>query len=167
MKFNYIIAAQIALSSVSIAAQPYEDVTALDLKVVEITGSEIGKPNGALAPIDRRLKLAQCPEAIIVETPRLQAVTLRCAALGWRIRVPLTMSNTSSANYEMSTKAEFLVRRGDPVELIISGDDYQIDATAIALDDGAINSAVRVKVPTIKTPLLATVKSRGVVFMPD
>ena len=62
----------------------FEDLQALDNRI------------SAVAPqaeqVDKRLKLAQCPDAPIVAPPAGGAVIVRCPALGWRLRVPVKAS---------------------------------------------------------------------------
>jgi hypothetical protein len=57
----------------------FEDLQALDSRI------------SAIAPqaeqVDKRLKLAQCPDTPIVAPPVGGAVIVRCPALGWRLRV--------------------------------------------------------------------------------
>src|SRR3546814_5565033 len=82
--------------------------------VVAKFGAAIGQPGGPAAPIDRRLKLAACPDTPSVEGPVMGAAVIRCAPVGWRIRVPLRAGEMAAA----SDKAAILIKKGDPVQLI-------------------------------------------------
>jgi flagellar basal body P-ring formation protein FlgA len=159
-----ITIATAALPTASSAQQSnrheYEDIAALDDQVASfITRSAQGK-GSSIVPIDRRLKLARCPQTPVIDPPALGAVAVRCLALGWRIRVGLVeQTQTFSA---VSDNA-IAVRRGDAVELIIGGDGFDVSASGVALDDGAVGKSIRVKMPTGKNPLTAMVRGAGAV----
>jgi flagellar basal body P-ring formation protein FlgA len=117
------------LTSAPLAAQTFEDIKALDAYVAtSAPGAQ---------PIDPRLKLARCPEAIIVDPPALGAVAVRCPALGWRIRVTLAA--------EAKAEVANVIRRGDPVDLVSSGNGFEVSTRAVALEDAAPGRPVRVK----------------------
>ena len=84
-----------------LAAQQFEDVASLDAQVA--VNAE------AAQPIDRRLKLARCPEAVLIDPPALSAVAVRCKSLGWRIRVPLVQAAKNAA-------PEIVIHRGDAID---------------------------------------------------
>ena len=140
-----------------LAAQAFEDIAALDAQVASSIGTE---GTGSIIPIDRRLKLARCPQLPLIDPPALGAIAVRCAPLGWRIRVGLVQYTSSTI---APTAPETLVHRGDAVELIVGGDGFDVSATAIALEDGALNKAIRVKTLTSKNPMIAVVKGAGAV----
>src|SRR3546814_2496880 len=67
--------------------QRFEDINGLEAMVVAKFGAAIGQPGGPAAPIDRRLKLAACPDTPSVEGPVMGAAVIRCAPVGWRIQI--------------------------------------------------------------------------------
>ena len=81
-----------AVLAVPAHAQSFENLERLDNRVAAALGAMIGEPGGAMRPIDRRLRLAPCPEPAVVGEPIMGAVAVRCDSLGWRIRVPLVAS---------------------------------------------------------------------------
>ncbi len=144
----------------SLAAQAFEDIAALDEQIAASLGAGA---DSMPTPIDSRLKLARCPQIPVIDPPALGAVAIRCLPLGWRIRVNLKQTKQRAAQ----DNAHITVRRGDAVELIISGESYDVSANAIAMDDGTIGKAIRVKTLTSKNPVLAIVKGTGSVQIFD
>ena len=89
------IAAISAITSLAFLAAPaqaqqFENLDRLDSIVAMTVGANIGEPGGAAAPVDRRLKLAVCPDVPQVSGPVFGAAMVECKSVGWRIRVPLT-----------------------------------------------------------------------------
>jgi flagella basal body P-ring formation protein FlgA len=113
---NYLLAAGLlALPGIAHAAG-FQDLAVVERAVVIAAGADIGEPGGPLAPVDRRLKLAACPK-VAADPPAMNAITVRCPALGWRLRVPLARSEATSVAAAPSSSAAPVVRRGDVVEL--------------------------------------------------
>ncbi len=132
------------------AAQPFEDLDRIDAEIADLYGPD------AAQPVDRRLKLAPCPDGVSIEPPAGDMIAVRCISRGWRIRVTVARANVV---------AEPLVRRGEQVELMMTGGGYGVSSAATALDEGAEGKNIRVKTPTSKTVLVATVKGRGIVVI--
>lgn len=133
-------AAGLLLMGSAAAAQPFQDVAALDAQVEAALGAAIGEPGGAAAPVDRRLKLAACPGPVSIGAPAMGAVAVRCAELGWRIRVPLVRVRTAAVE-----EPEPIVRKGDQVELRAASGSFSVSTVAIAEEDGAIGDRIRVR----------------------
>ena len=127
----------------------FEDLQALDNRI------------SAVAPqaeqVDKRLKLAQCPDAPIVAPPAGGAVIVRCPALGWRLRVPV------KASLDQAAAPEIVIRKGEMVECVSDGQGFAVSTTMMALEDAAVGQPVRVKSLTSSTTMTAYVKTRGVV----
>ena len=51
-----------------------------DLDAVDATATQAA--DGAIRPVDRRLRLAACPDILVADPPALDSVTVRCPALG-------------------------------------------------------------------------------------
>lgn len=120
----------ILFAATPLAAQSFEDVRALDAQVAAVAGDAL--------PIDPRLKLARCPEAVVIDPPVLGAIAVRCPALGWRIRVTRRVTEAPAAK-------AITIRRGDPVDLVSHGEGFEVSTRAIAMEDAAIGQPVRVK----------------------
>ena len=138
-------------------AQAFEDLDRLDSRIEVLTGAAPGEPGGAVAPIDRRLKLVACPQPASIEWSGSDALAVRCPAIGWRLRVGI------AANGSHQVKAEPSVHRGDTVEVSVRGDAFDVTTTAIALDDGAIGASVRLKLGAAGTQSSAIVTGPGTV----
>ncbi|HTH27046.1 MAG TPA: flagellar protein, partial [Sphingobium sp.] len=67
-------------------AQGFENLDRIDSLVATTVGADIGQPGGAIAPVDRRLRLVACPQIPAVEGPVFGAAIVRCDKIGWRIR---------------------------------------------------------------------------------
>jgi flagellar basal body P-ring formation protein FlgA len=144
---------------VSATAQAIEDFDAIDRRIAIALGGAESDAGLLAQPIDRRLKLAACPSPATIDPPALGAVAVRCAPLGWRIRVPLKGGGQSSG--------ELLVRKGDTVELAYAGSGFAIVTSALAQEDGRLGQAVRVKSPTGAALVTAQVRGVGRVSIDD
>ena len=142
----------------------FEDLDALQTRVVAALGAGIGEPGGPSTPIDRRMKLASCPEAAVIEAPTYGAATIRCEPLGWRIRVPLVRSAAIQAG--AVAQAEPVVRKGDQVELRAAGGEFQVSTTVVAEEDGAPGDRIRVRGELKAPSIIAEVDGPGRVFLP-
>jgi len=137
-----------ALASAPAAAAPFQNIDALEARLINALGAGVGEPGGLAAPIDRRLKLATCPQSVTIDPPALGAVALRCVPLGWRIRVPLQRLSGAAASVgatAMVAKVEPAVRRGDPVDLVAETGGFSVSVNAVAQEDGAPGARIRVK----------------------
>lgn len=152
-----------ALCSAPAYAQGFENLDVLQARVVGALGAGIGEPGGPASPLDRRMKLAACPELAVFEAPQLGAVTIRCEPLGWRIRVPLVRSASIET---AAVKALPAVRKGDQVELRASGGAFQVSMVAIAEEDGAPGDRIRVRHGPKEPAVIAEVDGPGTVFLP-
>jgi flagella basal body P-ring formation protein FlgA len=146
-------------------AEGFEDLAALDRKVVATLGADFGDPGGPARPIDKRLKLAACPQAATVEPPAMGAVIVRCEPLGWRIRVALTRpaGGTAQASAE---KPEPIIRKGDQVQLTALTGSFSVSTPAIAEQDGAPGDRIRVRSETRKGVIIGLVMPDGRVTLP-
>ena len=151
-----------ALSAAPASAGGFQDLDALQARVVAALGADIGQPGGPAQPIDRRLKLAACPQPVSVEAPVLSAATVRCEALGWRIRVPV-VSLTSAVR---AAKAEPIVRKGDQVEVLAEGAAFSVSTLGIADQDGAPGDHIRVRSGTKAGAIIGEVGQDGRIFLP-
>lgn len=126
-------------------AATFQDIPALQARLSAALGAGVGEPGGPAVPIDRRLKLAQCPQTVAIDPPAMGAVALRCASLNWRIRVPLARLAAMPAASARMVKADPVVRRGDPVDLVAEQAGFSVSIAAVAQEDGAPGSRIRVR----------------------
>ena len=171
------LVAALVLSSLAAPAmaQNFENLERLDSLVAASVSANRGEPGGPVAPIDRRLRLAVCPQPPVVEPPRMNAATVSCPSIGWRIRVPLAMSGQAAAprnaaDYSAPSAAPshaIVVKKGDPVQLVAGNSSFTISRIMIADEDGAIGAMIRVRQDSRAAPVTARVESSGVVRIPS
>jgi flagella basal body P-ring formation protein FlgA len=106
--------------------------TALIAQIAAFTGQPVD--------LDPRLAPPDCagPPAIAWLPPGRSAVSVTCAAPGWRLFVPV-------AAVSPSPPAAPLVRRGDVVAVSASGDGFRITVDAVAESDAATGERVRLR----------------------
>ena len=145
-------------------ANDFEDFDRLDARIAELAAVTGEKADA----IDRRIKLARCPEAPALEKGGIGMIAIRCPALGWRLRVSTNAAPANPATHGKVQIAETpVVRKGEAVNVMVVGDDFSISYVATAMDDGAVGSSVRVKFSTQGAFLTAKVTAPGKVQMAD
>lgn len=126
----------------SALAGAFHDPAAIDASIVEaLTGSGI-----TARPVDRRLKLATCPEALQVDPPVLGAIAVRCAALNWRVR--LLVDNV------VRGATPVVIRRGDPVSVNFVAPGFSVTTSGIAESEARAGERVRVRVEQKADPVM-------------
>ena len=147
-----------ALCAAPAVAQGFEDLGALETRLVAALGAGIGEAGGPSNPIDRRLKLAACPQPAMFDAPKLGAVTVSCEPLGWRIRVPLARSASVTM---AAAKVEPIIRRGDQVEVVAMGGAFTVSTLAVADEDGAPGERIRLRSDRRSSPIFGEVTEDG------
>ena len=152
-------------------AQGFENLEMLDNRVAAALGANIGEPGGATTPIDRRLRLQACPQPVEIGEPIAGAVAVRCASLGWRIRVSITPSAESrqvaaASPSQPQARAEPVVRRGDQIELVAMSSNFSVSTLAVAEQDGAPGDRIRVRTERRNAPVIGQVLPDGRVALP-
>ncbi|WP_088184421.1 flagella basal body P-ring formation protein FlgA [Sphingobium sp. Z007] len=185
-RLSSLLLAAAALTSVSPAlaqaqgSQKFENLDRIDSLVAMTVGANLGEPGGPAAPVDRRLRLAACPTTPSVEGPVFGAAMVQCAALGWRIRVPLVAGASAAASGPVPrygaanrfTRAapvetkEAVVRKGDPVQLMAGNAVFSVSRMMVADEDGAMGETIRVREDKKSSPIFAQVVQMGVVRIP-
>lgn len=127
------------------AATPFADPVQIDRDVALFTGAQIGLPGGALAPVDRRLRLNACaaPLALSWQSTRQDNVLVQCPdAGGWRLYVPVRSAGDT---------AQIAVRRGDAVTISVQGEGFAVTQPGEALEQGGEGDWIRVR-PAGRSP---------------
>ncbi len=145
-------------------AQGFEDLAVLDRKIAATVGANVGEPGGPARSIDKRLKLAACPQPAIIDAPAMGAVLVRCESLGWRIRVALARPAAGYA--PAAAKAEPIIRKGDQVELTASAGSFSVSTVAVAEQDGAPGDRIRVRSEGKKGAVIGMITEDGRVTLP-
>lgn len=165
--------------ALGLAAQDFQSVAALDTVVTQFTGKEIGEQGGAIAPVDRRLKLAACA------APQLDwrneshdAVVIRCMAPAWKIFVPVAavprpkavapapMPANVVVRPPVVVKAEMVIKRGDAVTVEAGSEGFSISRQGTALNDAAAGARISVKVDDKQPPIQAIAIEPGRARLP-
>lgn len=162
--FRHLAAALACVAAPAAAAvAQFEPLDRLEAGIVTTLGVPIGQPGGPAQPIDRRLKLAACPQSPEIAVPTPASAVVRCSEMGWQIYVPLVRKAAAQA----AEAAPTLVRKGDEVELVVNGDGFTVTSAAIAQQDGAEGELVRVRASLKSSPVTGQVSARGQVVMGD
>ena len=154
------------------AAQSFENLEMLDSRIAAALGAGIGEPGGAASPVDRRLRLAACPQPVEIAEPAMGAVTVRCQPLGWRIRVPLTGGGQASAQAGNAPAAAAVaraaptIRRGDQIQLVAISNGFTVSTLAVADQDGGPGDRIRVRTEHRTAPVIGQVLADGRVALP-
>ena len=175
---RHVIAVSALAAASPASAQTFQDIAAIEQRVVQVLGAAIGTPGGPARPVDRRLRLSACPAELIVEPVVMNAVTVRCQAIGWRIRVPVMAAgagqeeqavaaptSSSSAAPVRTARAQPIIRRGDPVALVVVSGGFTVSRQAVAEQDGAPGDRIRVRTEPRKPPIIGQVLPDGRVAM--
>ena len=169
----------ILVLALSLAAQDFQSVAALDTVVTQFTGKEVGEQGGAITPIDRRLKLAACT------APQLEwrsdshdAVVVRCMAPVWKIFVPVAavprpkpvVEAPMPANVVVRpaapVKIEPVIKRGDAVTVEAGSEGFSISRQGTAMNDAPPGGRLSVKVDDKAPPIQAIAIEPGRARLP-
>lgn len=167
-----------------VAATPAAAVTdpaQLDMAVAAFAGQLPGHPGGARAPVDRRLKLADCggDPKLSWRTPRHDAVVVTCAGpVPWHIFVPTVPGGPGAAAPATAAvepaalpaapvrRAEPVIRRGDAVTIGIDQGGFTVSQSGTAMTDAAPGERVRIQIDGARQPVQAVAVSAGQATVP-
>lgn len=135
----------LALAATPPVAAAFASPAVIDAAIASFLGAEAGTPGGAARPVDRRLKLAACAEALDVNWYGSAGTTLqvRCPSQGWRIFVATSGSDLNSARVGIG--GETLVQKGETVSLSYEGSGFTLTRQGEALEQGARDQWIKVK----------------------
>ena len=157
-----------AAASAPALAQQFENLDALDSRIAGALGAGIGESGGAANPLDRRLRLAPCPVPATISEPMQGAVTVRCDAIGWRIRVAVIGGGSAPAQAAQAAavRPAPVVRRGDQVQIVALAGSFTVSTLGIAEQDGAPGERIRVRTERRTAPFYGQVLADGRVALP-
>jgi len=153
------IVAAIAASPSANAQQASEDWQTIDM-LTQAVANAMGR---TATPVDRRIKLARCPEQASVTAIDAQTLAVRCASLGWRVRVPMSGPASAApvaAGFAAPSSAP-VIRRGDTVRVTLESDTFSVSYSAIANQDGRVGDSIALRGNDPKTILSAIVTGPG------
>lgn len=156
------------LAPIAAEAQPAtEDWQAIDALTATVA-SALGR---TAVPIDRRIRLARCPEPATVSAIDANTLAVRCVPLGWRLRVAMTggagAALPATAPFARPAPSAPVVRRGDNVRVSIDTPSYSISYAAIAAEDGRVGETIALRGSDRKSTLSAIVTGPGAARIDD
>ncbi len=136
-------------TALSAQTASFADPAAIDAEVAAFTGAPLGTPGGARSPVDRRLRMARCPEPLALgwHGRRADMVRVECAALaGWQLFVPVnTVAGAAGAASAAARPAAPSVARGQVVTIAVEGRGFTVTQQGEALEAGAVGEWIRVR----------------------
>ena len=171
MEFRMKRALPLLLLATPALAAGFQDTAGLDRAVAAFAGHAIGEDGGARAPVDSRLKLAQCPTvALSWRTLAHDAVVIACSGPDWKIYVPMRAPVVPAGEPTVVTmplaKGPPVIKRGDPVVIEAGSEGFQISREGIAMGDAAVGARFLVKVGDTRTPVQAIALAGGRATLP-
>jgi flagella basal body P-ring formation protein FlgA len=146
------------------AQQANQDWQTIDM----LTQAIAGATGRTAAPIDRRIKLAACPEQPSITAMDSQTLAVRCQSLGWRLRVPMMGAPTGTAamaeppiGASRPAVGALAVRRGDNVRVSIDTASFSVGYAAVATQDGRVGETITLRGSDAKSLISATVTGPG------
>jgi flagellar basal body P-ring formation protein FlgA len=149
--FRHLIIAAAAIPALA-SAQSFQSHHAIDARV---TGSLVGTGLAAW-PVDRRLKLAACPQPLAAEPPQNGRVEIRCEQLGWRV-----YARIDGPPATVSYATPVIIKRGDPVTVDFIASGFSVAARGIAESDARAGERVRVRVDQKSAPVIGEAMDMG------
>lgn len=165
----------VAIAAPAVAQGPFQDTVTLDRAVASFTGKPMGSEGGARAPVDARLKLANCATLMMKwRQDNHDAVVISCADPEWRIFVPVVMAPAAPAPTPVAqpaapavaAKPDYVIRRGDPVSVEVNSNGFAIARDGIAMTDAAAGARLLVDVAGPKKPIQAIALEAGRATLP-
>jgi flagella basal body P-ring formation protein FlgA len=121
--------------------------------------AQIAAFTGQPVTLDARLAPPDCatPPAIAWVPPGRGAVSVSCAAPGWRLFVPVVAA--------AAPRAVPVVRRGDIVAVVAAGAGFRISVAAVAESDAAPGGRVRLRNRATGERLQGDVREDGEIWL--
>ena len=157
------LAAGIAMAPAATAQQATEDWQTIDT-LTAMVANAMGR---TATPIDRRIKLARCPEQASITAIDSQTLAVRCESLGWRLRVPMAAQAGAATPAVSAPAAAPVIRRGDNVRVSIDTDSFSVSYNAIATEDGRVGETIALRGNDAKNMISATVTGPGRASLQD
>lgn len=148
------------------------DLDQLQSRVEAFVGAAVGQPGGPQVPIDRRLRLAACAAAPVLDwrLPRRDAVVVSCASgTQWRIFVPLRVAaapQRATAVERVAAPAPPVIKRGDAVSVIATMSGFSVAQQGVAAGDAPAGGRLAVRIDGSGKPVQTVAVEPGVATLP-
>lgn len=152
------------LIGVPVHGKALESVSALEQQLAQFLGKEKGEVGGPRGGIDPRLRLKKCQEPIVFDMRGKDLLIIRCISQNWRIPVPLIRSETDRRN---TSRKPLIVKRGEPVLLVIEKNGFLISRQMQADRNGGVGDIIPVRAARRSSPILAEITGEGRVSLPS
>ncbi len=156
--------ALIGISGAPVHGKTIEPLTALEQQLALFLGKQEGEVGGARSNIDPRLRLTKCTQPPMFEMRSKNLVIIKCEPLNWRIPIALVQPVVSS---QASSRRQMIVRRGQPVLLIIEKNGFMISRQMHADRNGEIGDIIPVRAARRSSPILVEITGQGRVSLPS
>ena len=150
-------------------AQSFENLEMLDSRIAAALGANIGEPGGA----DDADRPPPAPAGLSATGRDRRAVAgalaVRCAPLGWRIRVSIVAARRPPGRRGGPARRPAptpIVRRGDQIQLVAIASGFTVSTLAVADQDGAPGDRIRVRTERRTAPVIGQVLEDGRVALP-
>lgn len=149
------------------------DPAAIDAAVAAFTGAPAGSPGGARGPVDRRLRMAACPQQLDLAWHGRGAAMVRVECNGaapWRVFVPVNAAGAAASSSPAAGAARApQIERGQVLTVTLQGRGFSISQQAEALEAGRVGEWIRVRPEgsreevraRIDTPVRVTIPLHG------
>jgi flagella basal body P-ring formation protein FlgA len=167
-RFPLMAAAALMLPGATLAQAAFADPAAIDSEVAAFTGAGVGQPGGARAPVDRRLRMAPCPQPLALSWHGRSAdmVRVACPALaGWQVFVPVNSGGAAHAA-RAAASTQRGVERGQALTIAVQGRGFTVTQQGEALEAGGIGDWIRVRPEGTREPVRARIDNPGRVVIP-
>lgn len=156
------------------AAAGFVDPAMLDARVASFAGASLGEEGGPVTRVDRRLKLVDCGDGLILgwRTERRDAVVVSCTGTAsWKIFVPVrtapgALAQSAPGAGMPAGRAEPIIRRGDPVTVRSGSGGFSVTTEGTAMADAPPGARIRVTVAGSRLPIQAVAVEAGLVTLP-
>ncbi|MEL7198162.1 MAG: flagella basal body P-ring formation protein FlgA [Pseudomonadota bacterium] len=138
------------------------DPSAIDAAVAQFTGAQIGEIGGARVPADHRLQLAACKAPLKTAWHGTNRSTVRVECEGpesWRIFI-------ATRPLPQPAQATKIVKRGDPITVVIKGHGFSVQQTGEALEAGTIGDWISIRTARQADPIRARIERPGIAMIP-
>ena len=148
--------------------QVMESLPALEQQLEQFLGKGQGEAGGARQAIDRRLRLKKCPQRPVIEKRDKSLALIRCEPLNWRISVALAgQDNGDQGPLRSQVKSQVMVKRGQPVLLIVHKNGFMVSRQMQADRTGSLGDIIPVRATRKATPVMAEIIGEGRVVLPS